>query len=78
MSATESPESEQKHAQATYDLMAWNDDQRAALELHLHGAEIVFGWSDDGYLVVAEAVSSQVEEMIDLVEANPALDEPSA
>lgn len=66
------------HASAKYDLMAWNDDQRKALELHLNGAEVSFGWQDDGYLVVAEAVGPQVEEMIDLVDSNQALEEPTA
>lgn len=63
------------HSPAKYDLMAWNDDQRKALEMHLHGADLSFGWQDDGFLVVAEAVATQVEAFIELVEANDALAE---
>jgi len=56
------------HEELVYDLAAWTDDQRGALDLLLLGAEIPHGW--DGPLLTAPHIrEAEIDGFIDEIDA---------
>ena len=53
------------HDLARFDLRAWNEDQRAALELLMRGVDLPFDWEPGGFLAVPAA---RADELVPLLE----------
>ena len=58
------------HDVVQYDVRSMSPDQREALELLLRGAGIAHGW-EPGHLVVSHTVESEIDNLVDLVRAEP-------
>jgi hypothetical protein len=75
MAGRSSPD-EAEHGDVAYDLSDWSPEQRLALELHLRGEGIPFGW-EGATLRVPVVHEARVDDVIDGIADQPPAAEPS-